>query len=108
VKKSAPIEFLRHAQQDAKTSARVKAALEKGAAVTNAEILKIAKSSGYKFTQNQFQRAVRKSYAERFAAGDRSLAAVMKKVKGPPESSCARGCLSWTVNWHPKATTKLA
>jgi hypothetical protein len=106
VKKPQPIEFLDHAQADAKTSARVQAALEKGAAVTAAEVLKIAKSSGFKFTAAQFERAVKKSYAERFAAGDKSLADVLARVRPrPPKSSCARGCLSYTKSWHPTRFT---
>jgi hypothetical protein len=107
VKKSTPIEFLQHAQADAKTSAKVQVALEKGAAVTVAQVLKIAKSCGYKFTGEQFERAVKKSYAERFAAGDQSLADVLTNVKPrPPKSSCARGCLSYTKSWHPTKFTE--
>ena len=103
MKKTAPIKFLNHAQADAKTSAMVQAALEKGAELTAAEVLKIAKSCGYKFTRKQFEQAVRKSYAERFAAGDISVADVIVEAKRkPPESSCAKGCLSYTKNWHPK------
>jgi len=107
MKKSAPMEFLEHAQADAKTSAKVQAALEKGAAVTAAEVLKIAKSRGFKFTREQFERAVKKSYAERFAAGDKSLADVVANVRPrPPKSSCARGCLSYTKSWHPTNFTE--
>lgn len=81
----------------------VQAALEKGAEVTAAEVLNIAKSKGFKFTRRQFEEAVRKSYAERFSAGDISVADVLTQAKRrrPPESSCAKGCLSYTVNWHP-------
>jgi Skp family chaperone for outer membrane proteins len=108
VKKPTPIEFLEHAQADAKTSAKIQAALEKGAAVTTAEVLKIAKASGFTFTSKQFEQAVKKSYAERFAAGDTSLADVVKKVAPrPPQSSCARGCLSYTKSWHPTRFTEI-
>jgi Nif11 domain len=104
LKKSKPLDFIEHAQTDAKTSARVQAAIEKGAAVTAAEVLKIAKSSGFEFTREQFERAVKKSYNERFAAGDKSLSDVVAKVRPrPPLSSCARGCLSYTKSWHPIA-----
>jgi hypothetical protein len=108
VKKSAPLDFLEHAKRDAKTSAKVQSALEKGAAVTAAEVLKIAKGAGFTFTREQFERAVKKSYAERFAAGDASLADVVQKVKPrPPLSSCARGCLSYTKSWHPTRFTEI-
>ena len=107
VKASKPLEFIAHAQTDAKTSARVQAAIEKGSMVTAAEVLKIAKSAGFDFTREQFERAVKKSYAERFAAGDKSLADVVAKAKPrPPESSCARGCLSYTKSWHPRKFTQ--
>ena len=107
MKKSAPLEFLEHAQADARASAKVQAAIEKGAAVTTAEIMKIAKTAGFTFTREQFERAVKKSYAERFTAGDTSLADVVKKVRPrPPLSSCARGCLSYTKSWHPARFTE--
>ena len=108
MKKSAsPLDFLSHAQADKNTSAAVQAAIEKGAAVTAAEVLKIAKRAGFEFTRDQFERAVKKSYATRFAAGDKSLADVVAKVKPkPPLSSCARGCLSYTKSWHPRAFTQ--
>ena len=102
-----PLDFLTQAQSDKNTSAAVQAAIEKGAAVTAAEVLKIAKKAGFEFTREQFERAVKKSYATRFAAGDKSLGDVLAKVKPkPPLSSCARGCLSYTKSWHPKAFTQ--
>jgi len=101
--KSPPIEFLKDAQQNAKTNAMVQAALEKGAEVTAAEVLKIAKSRGYKFTRKEFESAVRKSYVQRFATGDYSVAELLAPSRRrPPLSSCARGCLSYTYNWHPR------
>jgi len=102
-KKSAkPLDFLAQAQADKKTSAAVQAAIEKGAIV-----LKIAKKAGFEFTREQFERAVKKSYAARFAAGDKSLSDVLANVRPrPPRSSCARGCLSYTKSWHPIAFTE--
>ena len=107
-KKSAkPLDFLAQAQADKKTSAAVQAAIEKGAMVTAAEVLKIAKKAGFEFTREQFERAVKKSYAARFAAGDKSLSDVLAQVRPrPPRSSCARGCLSYTKSWHPIAFTE--
>ena len=108
MKKSAgPLDFLALAQADKKISAAVQAAIEKGAMVTAAEVLKIAQNAGFEFTREQFERAVKKSYAARFAAGDKSLSDVVAKVRPrPPLSSCARGCLSYTKSWHPIAFTK--
>ena len=45
-KSGSPLDFLTQAQSDKSTSAAVQAAIEKGAAVTAAEVLKIAKKSG--------------------------------------------------------------
>jgi hypothetical protein len=99
---STPLEFLKHAQTDAKTSVMVQAAMKKGAEVTATEVLKIAKSHGYNFTRRQFEQAVKKSYAERFAAGDISVANVlMESKRAPLESTCAAGCLSYTISYCP-------
>ena len=46
-KSGKPLDFLSQAQSDKKTSAAVQAAIEKGAAVTAAEVLKIAKKAGF-------------------------------------------------------------
>lgn len=100
---SKPLEFLAKAQEDPKIADRVFAAVEKGGMVTAEEVLRIASEAGFSFTREEFERDVRKNLEERFAAGDQSLA-TMLKTKGPPQSSCAKGCLSYTVSWHlPKA-----
>ena len=102
-----PLDFLSQAQSDKNTSAAIQAAIEKGAEITAAEVMKIAKKAGFAFTREQFERAVKRSYAQRFAAGDKSLADVVAKVKPkPPLSSCARGCLSYTKSWHPTRFTR--
>ena len=106
-KQSKPLEFLAQAQKNSKLSARVFAALEKGGLVTAQEVMAIAKEAGFSFTRAEFERDIKRSYAERFSAGEFSLIAVLarpKKPKLPPESSCAKGCLSWTVNYHPEGT----
>jgi hypothetical protein len=101
-KKPGPMEFLAKAQEDAKLSARISAAVERGGRVTAEEVLQIAKEFGFSFTSAQFESAVKRDYAARFAAGDTSLADMMAKPRPkPPESSCARGCLSYTKSWHP-------
>jgi Nif11 domain len=99
---ASPIEFLARAQEDPKLSARVLAAVERGGRVTAEEVLEIAREFGYSFTRAEFEREVKRNMAERFKAGDESLADVMaKRPTKPPQSSCARGCVSWTTNWHP-------
>ena len=107
-KRSSPLEFLKKAQKHPKLSARVLSAVERGSMVTAEEVLQIAKEFGFTFTRRQFESAVKQDMAERFAAGDASLADVTgkKRPKGPPESSCAKGCLSYTKSWHPRATTQ--
>jgi Nif11 domain len=99
-KQSNPLEFLAKAQEDPKLSARVLKAVEKGGRLTAAEVVQIAKKAGFSFTRQAFEKAVRRSIEERFAAGERDLA-TMVNAKNPPESSCAKGCLSYTISWHP-------
>jgi hypothetical protein len=103
MKQSSPIEFLDQAQKDPKLSARVLAAVERGGRVTAEEVLEIAREFGYSFSRREFERDVKRNMAERFKAGDESLADVVgrKRPPRPPESSCARGCLSWTKNYCP-------
>src|SRR5690242_14521122 len=102
-KRSAPLQFLADAQTDPKLSVRVLAAVERGGKLTGEEIVQIAEEFGYSFTRREFERDVRRDMEERFKAGDESLADVAgkKKPPGPPESSCAKGCLSYTKSWHP-------
>ena len=102
--KSKPLDFLAKAQRDKRLSDRVLLAVERGGKVTGEEVMEIAKEFGYSFTQAEFERDVKRSIAEKFAA-EASLAAKPKPkpVPKPPLSSCARGCLSYTVNWHPKS-----
>ncbi len=98
--KSSPLEFLKAAQEDPKLSARVLEAVEKGGMVTAEAVLKLAEEAGFTFTRYEFEEAVRRNIAERFAAGEEHLAG-MVNAKDPPESSCASGCLSYTTSWHP-------
>jgi hypothetical protein len=101
--KQSPIEFLEQAQKDPKLSARVYAAVERGGRVTAEEVLEIAREFGYSFSRSEFERDVKHNRAERFKAGDESLADVVgrRRPPRPPMSSCARGCLSWTKNYCP-------
>jgi hypothetical protein len=43
---------------------------------------------------------VRADIIRRYRAGEHGLASVVN-VDDPPESSCAKGCLSYTVSYHP-------
>ena len=97
---SKPLEFLAKAQEDPQISDRVFAAVERGGLVTAEEVLRIASEAGFSFTREEFERDVRKKLDERFAAGEHGLATMLKPKK-PPQSSCAKGCLSYTVSWHP-------
>ena len=94
------LEFLKKSQVDRDLSQQVSAAVQKGGLVTAEEVMEIAKKAGYSFTRSEFETAVRGSIEERFKAGEQGLAS-MVKVKQPLESSCAKGCLSYTTNWHP-------
>jgi hypothetical protein len=110
VARSKPLQFLAKAQKDRKLSDRVLAAVERGGKVTAEEVMQIAKEFGFKFSRKQFEREVLRDMAARFRAGDESLADVVAAAKPkpkpkpkPPESSCAKGCLSYTKSWHPVA-----
>ncbi|HEX7185823.1 MAG TPA: Nif11-like leader peptide family natural product precursor [Thermoanaerobaculia bacterium] len=101
--KPKPLEFLAKAQKDPDLGARLFAALEEGGRVTAEQVLQIASESGYSFTMEEFEEEVRRDMAIRFAAGEQGLADVVRPGRRrPPMSSCARGCLSWTKNWHPR------
>jgi hypothetical protein len=101
-KSSDPIAFLAKAQEDEKLSHRLIAAIERGGQVTASEVLDIANEFGYSFTRAEFEQAVKRDYLKRFAAGDASLADVARPKPKPPNSSCAKGCLSWTKSYCPK------
>jgi hypothetical protein len=100
-----PIKFLDAANIDPDINQKVQHAMEKGALVTAEEIMKIARSAGFEFSKEEFESAVRRNMEERFASGEIGLAdAVAAKKKPPLESSCAKGCLSYTKSWHPSAS----
>jgi hypothetical protein len=102
MKRSDPLEFLKQAQKNKKLSARVLAAVERGNLVTAEEVLQIAGEFGFSFSRQQFEKAVKKDIAERFKGKNLSEAqAKPKKPRRPPRSSCARGCLSWTISFCP-------
>jgi Nif11 domain len=109
MKRSATIDFLAKAQKNQKLGARILAAVERGGKTTAEEVLEIAREFGFSLTRAQFEREARQDLERRFAAGEDDLAAALgKKIKPkpkPPQSSCAKGCLSWTVNWHPPVVT---
>lgn len=104
--RSKTLQFLAKAQTDRKISARVLAAVERGGKVTAEEVLEIAREFGFKISRAEFERDALRDIQRRYAAGEEDLgvALAVKKPKPkpkPPLSSCAKGCLSWTVNWHP-------
>ena len=103
--RSKTLSFLARAATNKKLGARVLAAVERGGRVTAEEVLEIAREFGYSISRAEFERDVRRDVERRFAEGEQDLALVLGRTKRPrpkpPESSCAKGCLSWTVNWHP-------
>ncbi|HEY4168658.1 MAG TPA: Nif11-like leader peptide family natural product precursor [Reyranella sp.] len=104
MKRSNPLDFLSQAQKSKKLSARVLAAVERGNLVTAEEVLQIAKEFGYSFSRQQFETAVKKAIAQQFKGkglSEAQAATSARRRPKPPLSSCARGCLSYTVNWHP-------
>ena len=112
-KQSNPLEFLVKAQTNPKISARVLAALERGNKVMAEEVLQIAKEFGYSFTQSQFENEVKKAFKSKFDYEEleyypglpREVARRRPRPR-PPMSTCPRGCVSWTTNWHPAPPTK--
>lgn len=103
IKSSDPIKFLDVANIDPEINKKIMMAIEKGALITADEIIKIAQSAGFEFSKEEFESAVRKNMEERFASGEIGLADVVSNENRakPPESSCAKGCLSYTKSWHP-------
>ena len=107
-KESTALRFLQDAESDPVLSARVLRALERGGRVTAEEIMEIAKEFGYSFSRTQFESDVRNSFKDRLAPGEQIITELARK-KGkpkpkPPDSSCAKGCVSWTTNYHPVIT----
>lgn len=105
MKKSSPLEFLDAAQKNQEISDRVLAAVEKGGMVTADAVMKIAQEHGFEFSREEFERDVIQSISDRFSAGEDHLGRIINATD-PPESSCAKGCVSWTVNWHPSRVSK--
>jgi hypothetical protein len=106
-RKSKPLQFLEKAETDPKLSARVDKAIERGGKVTAEEVLQIANEFGFSFTRKEFEKEMTRNMAERFDAGEAQLARPTKpkpKPKPPLESTCAKGCLSWTINYCPRLT----
>lgn len=99
-----PSEFLEKANTDPELSGRILEALERGGTVVADEVQRIAEEAGYSFSQVEFQEEVRRSISDRFAAGEQHLASAAEAPPRPPMSSCQVGCLSYTVNWHPKVS----
>jgi hypothetical protein len=113
VERSNPLDFLSKANEDPVIAKRVLAAVERGGKLMADEVMQIAEEFGYSFTKSEFQREVKRRFADRFAAGEEGLEDMAETTKSkkkprprpkPPESSCAKGCLSYTVSWHPPAS----
>ena len=94
------LEFLKHSQLNRELSKQVLEAISKGGLVTAEAVVRIAEKAGYKFSREEFETAVRNSIVERYRAGEHGLASVVN-ANDPPESSCSKGCLSYTTSWHP-------
>jgi hypothetical protein len=114
MKVSKPLAFLKQAEEDPKLDARILAAVERGNKVTADEILQIAEEFGYTFTKSEFQKEVKRAFITRFAAVQDTLDALSEvetregkkpPKKNPPLSSCFWGCVSYTINWHPRPPT---
>jgi len=101
-KKNDVTDFLQQSQNNRKLAGQILKAIEKGGLVTAKEVMKIAEEAGYSFSREDFEVTVRNAIVERFRAGELGLASTVN-ANDPPESSCAKGCLSYTVSWHPDA-----
>jgi hypothetical protein len=100
-RQSKPLEFLANSQTDPKLSAQIMKALEKGNSVTTKQIMQIAKKAGYAFSRKAFETSVKKKFGETFAGPVLPVSARRIVIEEAPESACSRGCLSYSVNWHP-------
>jgi len=102
--KSKVMEFLDLSQKDPKLSRQVSKAVERGGMTTAEDVMRIAEAAGFSFTRDEFESEVRRNIEARYRAGEKGLAAVVN-AKEPLESSCAKGCLSYTTSWHPSEVT---
>jgi hypothetical protein len=99
-----PLEFLARAQEDPNLSTRVLSAIERGNLVTAEEVLEIARDAGYSFSREDFEREVKGDMEKRFTEeGEGDVSGYMQLAirADSPESSCAKGCLSWSINYCP-------
>ena len=103
-----PLDFLKASLEDKALGGKVHAAIERGGMLTAKEVMEIAKREGYSFSKEEFQEAVLRQYREKFEAGDASFEVFFgpNAPADAPESSCQKGCISWTYNnYHPSLTS---
>jgi hypothetical protein len=101
-KSSSPLEFLQAAETDSKLGQRVLKAVERGGRTTAEEVMEIAAEFGYTFSRREFEAAARSASEAKFSERSAALKPKPKPKPKPPESSCAKGCLSYSVNYCPE------
>ena len=99
------MEFLAKSKTDAKLGEKILKVFEAQGIESANQIMKIAHDEGFAFSQVEFEAGVRESIAATFSGGKQAdetpEGGVERARPRPPMSTCARGCLSYTVNWHP-------
>ncbi|WP_324755179.1 Nif11-like leader peptide family natural product precursor [Roseovarius sp. Pro17] len=99
-----PLVFIKATLEDKALAEKVHEAIERGGMVTAKAVMEIAEREGYSFSREEFQEAVLKEYRKKFEAGDTSFEVFFgpNAATNAPESSCQKGCISWTYNnYHP-------
>lgn len=99
-----PLDFLKTSLEDESLGEKIHKAIERGGMLTAKAVMEIAACEGYSFSREEFQEAVLRQYREKFEAGDASFEVFFgpNAAANPPESSCQKGCISWTYNnYHP-------
>ena len=102
--KKSPLDFIKTSLEDQALGRKIHEAIERGGMLTANAVMEIAAREGYSFSREEFQEAVLQQYREKFEAGDTSFEVFFgpNAAADPPESSCQKGCISWTYNnYHP-------
>jgi Nif11 domain len=95
-------DFMKRAKTDQKLIDKIFHVLEKHGKAQAEEILSLAREEGFSFTTAEFEETMLSDMNQQFSAAKETAAQpAAKPVPKPPMSSCARGCLSWTVNYCP-------
>jgi hypothetical protein len=90
-------DFLQRTEKDENLRASIEKSVKAGSRVTFDRILDVASKAGYKFSEEDLRAVLKEKLKNRVSAGDFDLGRFASS--NAPESSCASGCLSWTITY---------